>query len=350
MALYKKINIFRRFILQNLTKGIGHCDKICLITLSDKTNPKRILIIRPNHRLGNQLLTTPIIQEVIELFPNCKIDLLAKGNIASIVFNNYTNIEKIISLPRKPFKELFQYLLCWINIRRQRYDIVINVVNSSSSGRLLTRLSNAKCKCYSNEENDSMTKNTDYQHIAKAPVYSLRSYLSKVGITTSKELPSLDLRLSPKEISEGKRILDTLISNKDNKTICLFTYATGEKCYSKEWWLNFYAILKAQYPHFNIIEVLPMENVSQIAFKEPSFYSKDIREIGAVIANTDIFIGADSGIMHLASSVKTPTIGLFSITNLAKYAPYNNKNKGLNTNNLSINELVSEIDSVLAAY
>jgi hypothetical protein len=38
------------------------------------------------------------------------------------------------------------------------------------------------------------------------------------------------------------------------------------------------------------------ENVSQIAFK-PTFYSKDIREIGAVIANTEIFIGADSGII-----------------------------------------------------
>jgi hypothetical protein len=28
------------------------------------------------------------------------------------------------------------------------------------------------------------------------------------------------------------------------------------------------------------------KNVSQIAFKSPTFYSKDIREIGAVIANT----------------------------------------------------------------
>jgi ADP-heptose:LPS heptosyltransferase len=37
------------------------------------------------------------------------------------------------------------------------------------------------------------------------------------------------------------------------------------------------------------------------------FYSKDIREIGAVIANTEIFIGADSGIMHLASASLTPT-------------------------------------------
>jgi ADP-heptose:LPS heptosyltransferase len=55
-----------------------------------------------------------------------------------------------------------------------------------------------------------------------------------------------------------------------------------------------------------------------------TFYSKDIREIGAVIANTEIFIGADSGIMHLASASLTPTVGLFSRPNQVTYAPYNN--------------------------
>jgi hypothetical protein len=55
----------------------------------------------------------------------------------------------------------------------------------------------------------------------------------------------------------------------------------------------FYALLQ-RISDYNIIEILPVENVSQIAFKSPVFYSKDIREIGAVIANTEIFIGADN--------------------------------------------------------
>ncbi|WP_071146482.1 glycosyltransferase family 9 protein [Bacteroides ihuae] len=348
MPLLKSVNNVKRFILGNLTKKIGNSGKICLLTLLDKEDVKKVLIIRPNHRLGNQLLATPIVQDVIDTFPNCKIDLLAKGSIASIVFYNHKNIEKIISLPRKPFNKLFQYCLCWINVRNQHYDMVINVVSGSSSGRLLTKLSNAKYKIYSDDENGFLIKDADNQHIAKSPVCCFRSYLEKGGISfVGKVIPSLDLHLSAEEIARGKELLNELIKDKEQKTICLFTFATGEKCYSSKWWEEFHQCLKSKYTHFNIIEVLPMENVSQIAFSEPSFYSKDIREIGAVIANTAIFIGADSGIMHLASSVKTPTIGLFSITKVIKYTPYNNNSKGLNTNELSIDELLSEIDKII---
>ena len=38
------------------------------------------------------------------------------------------------------------------------------------------------------------------------------------------------------------------------------------------------------------IEVLPVQNVSQLHYAIPSFYSKDVREIGSLIANTDLFI------------------------------------------------------------
>jgi hypothetical protein len=72
---------------------------------------------------------------------------------------------------------------------------------------------------------------------------------------------------------------------------------------------SLYDRLKAEYSNYNIIEVLPVENVSQIGFKAPTFYSKDVREIGALMANTEVFIGGDSGIMHLASASKVS--GLF---------------------------------------
>ena len=69
-----------------------------------------------------------------------------------------------------------------------------------------------------------------------------------------------------------------------------------------------------------------------INFKAPSFYSKDIREIASVFANTAIFIGADSGIMHLASAAQIPTVGLFSRYNQNEYQPYNNNSIAVNTN------------------
>ena len=112
---------------------------------------KRILICRPNHRLGNMLLITPLVQEVIEYFPNCKIDLFVKGFLGPIVFKNYANVNNFIQLPKKPHKELIKYLKGWLRIKKESYDLVVNVISTSSSGRLSAQLSNGKYKFFGDE-------------------------------------------------------------------------------------------------------------------------------------------------------------------------------------------------------
>lgn len=183
--------------------------------------------------------------------------------------------------------------------------------------------------------------------MAKRPIYDFRNYLKMIRVNETKnKIPSLDIKLSTAEITEGKKILHNLV-NPNKKTICLFSYGTGAKCYSETWWLELYTRLKLEYSNYNIIEVLPVENISQIGFKEPTFYSREIREIGAVIANSVIFIGADSGIMHLASAVNTPTLGLFSVTNLQMYKPYNTGSQGIDTNKLNTDDIIKEINKIL---
>ncbi|MDA6070938.1 glycosyltransferase family 9 protein [Flavobacterium sp. AC] len=347
MGILKKINVFRRSLMRNLTKNIGKASSQEDIILVDKTDIKRILICRPNGRLGNLLLITPLVQEVTEIFPNCKVDLFVKGTLAPIIFENYDNIDKIIDLPKKPFKNLLKYLNVWISIKRQKYDIAINVDQNSSSGRLAVQFSNAKYKFYGDSAEESQNVKNDYDHIAKYPVYNFRYYLTKLRFPKSNKIVApLDLKLSSAEIINGKNIINSIVHN-TKRTICIFTYATGEKCLSEEWWENFYAQLKDEYQNYNIIEILPVENVSQIGFKAPTFYSKDIREIGAIIASADLFIGADSGIMHLASSVQTPTIGLFSVSNIKKYEPYDNSSIAIDVNLSTKKEYFKIINSIL---
>lgn len=348
MDFFNEINIIRRRITHRVTKNISNSSDNNFPSIDNREDIKKILICRPNHRLGNQLLMTPLVQEVINTFPNSKIDLFVKGNLSTIIYKNYPNIDKIIQLPKKPFKNLIQYLFTWLSIRKKRYDIVINVDKDSSSGRLSTKFANSTYKLFDDENEYFNLKYKDYKHLAKHPVYSLRFFLSTIGIpNVERKIPSLDFKLNSEEITEGKKILNQLIVNKEEKTICLFTYATGNKCYSEIWWMELFEKLKKVFENLNIIEVLPVENVSQIAFKTPTFYSTDIRQIGSLIANTAIFISADSGIMHLGSSVQTPTVGLFSVTDMDKYQPYNKNSLGLNTNILSTNEIVKKIDAII---
>ena len=347
MKVPKVINNVRRRVMHSITKNVGKSYSDPIIDTSKTLNIKKVLIIRPNHRLGNQLLLTPIVQEVINTFPDCKIDLFVKGGVANPVFQNYKEINKIIQLPKKPFNQLFKYAMDWVSIKRTHYDLVINGDKDSSSGRLLTQISKATFKVFGDVHEDIQAKYSDYKHISKYPIYNLRRYLVKLGFNeNTNSLPLLDIKLDTKEIAKGKKILDNIIQN-DKKTICIYTNATGDKCYSENWWITFYSRLLKEYPNYNIIEMLPIENISKINFKAPNFYSKDIREMGAIIKNTAIFIAADNGVMHLASASLTPTVGFFSITDTNVYEPYGNGSVALNTNNSNIEDWVQAINKIL---
>lgn len=346
MSLKTNINALRRQLMRKLTKNVGTSQFDKKVDLS-KVEFKKILICRPNPRLGNQLLITPLVQDVISTFPDCEIDLFVNGGLAPIIFENYTNINRIIRLPRKPFKEITKYVKGWLSLKKYNYDIVINVVENSSSGRLSAQFVNSKYKFFGDDIDDIQQKHNDYEHIAKYPVYNFRHYLTKLGFKENNSaVPNLDLKLSASELAEAKKILHSIVPN-DKKTIAIFTFATADKCYSESWWAPFYDRLLAEYPDYNIVEVLPVENVSQIGFKAPTFYSKDVREIGALIANTEVFIGADSGIMHLASASKTPTVGLFSRDNIKMYQPYNDSSVAINSNTQSVEDFITAINKIL---
>lgn len=343
MLFKGKINEMRRLFMHSLTRTIGQKDDIIGMNNLDIVN---VLICRPNSRLGNQLLTTPIIQDISSYFPNCKIDVFVRGSAACAILKKYRNIDRIIRLPQKPFRNIIQYLYVWCSLRQKEYDLVINVDYGSSSGKLATKLSKSERKIFGVMDEKLATIYSDYMHMAKTSVYNLRKSLG-IDPPINTAIPTLDMKLDSNEKKRGQGLLINIVNN-NKATICIYTYATEAKCYSVEWWSHLYGMLKERYgQNYNIIEILPKENISQINFEAPTFYSMDLREIAALIANATLFIGADSGIMHLASSSGTRTIGLFSVSNMDRYQPYGTKNVGINTNNKSLEGILDIIDTFL---
>lgn len=338
MSFKARINSFRRKIMQRLTRNIGNRGNH--IRLPEKTS-LRILVVRPNHRLGNQLLLTPLIQDLENTFPTSKIDLLVKGDAAELIFRNYESIGKIIKLPRKPFSSLPSYLHGWLKLPFSKYELVINTSASSSSGRIATLISRSDSKIF------QFSDKIPDKHMARRPVINFRQELKKTGFPTpNTAIPAMDIRLSAQEISDGKNLLEQLTKNR-KPPIALFTYATGRKKYSSDFWIELIGELQRKFPGFQLIEILPVENVSAVNFELPSFYSKDIREIASVIRNCRLFIGADSGMMHLAEASHTPTIGLFQVTSAAVYEPYGQGSIAIDTRVDGIADVIRHAKSVL---
>lgn len=348
MSFKKSVNHFRRTIMRRLTGGIGDGN----LPKVDKEKPlelNRVLINRPNQRLGNILLITPLIQEIIRYNPDVKIDLFVKGKVAPIIFENYPQVDQIIELPKKPFKELIQYAKVWLKIKKKNYDLVINVDKNSSSGRLSTSFANSKYKIFGNEF--EMNSNQEIHiHQAQYPVYQFRKFLelfkNKEG---NLDIPTLNIQLTEQESTKGIKMLNDLIQDSSKKTLAFFTYATGAKCYDEEWWTEFYNLFYPKYSQeYNLIEILPVENISMLNHRLPTYYSKDVREIAAVMKSCEFVIAADSGMMHLSCAAPTKTIGLFKDQSfLERYKPYGVGNAVVLINNEDKGILVEEMDKLL---
>lgn len=342
-----RINRIRRALTRSLTKNVGTNHINQRADAPANSSIKKILVSRPNHRLGNQLLLTPLVEELEATFPGCEIDLFVRGGLAHVLFKNYSSIGSVFKLPKRPLNEIVAYFKTWNGIKRAKYDLVINVAKGSSSGRMSVQKAKSRYKIFGDLPESATQQYADYMHMAKYPVYMVRAEMGSLGFDVQNgAVPVMDLKLDDAELAAAKEKLNALVPA-DKKTISIFTYATGAKCYPPEWWLPLYEKLQERFPDYNIIEILPAENVSQVNFAAPTFYSHDVREIAAVIANTSVFIGADSGIMHLASAAKAATVGLFSITDAEKYGPYGNGSVAVNTNTTDAAGLVDVVATVL---
>jgi heptosyltransferase-3 len=51
--------------------------------------------------------------------------------------------------------------------------------------------------------------------------------------------------------------------------------------------------------------------------------------------------------MHLASAAQIPTVGLFSVTNVDKYKPYNENSVAIQTDLTQVNDWIETIHKVL---
>ena len=315
----------------------------------------RILVCRPNHRLGNMLLLTPLIIELERLYRGAEIDIVAEGNIATEVFATFSSIKNIYCLPKRGFKHPISFLSMLFHIRRTRYDLIIDPSVGSNFGRTLTRFFNAKYKLgFDDPEKRSILthrvpNSMAPRHMAIRPISLVRWHAGTEGRLA--DLPPMDIRLTDAERERGRLLICELLPasfrSNEKVVIGIFANATGAKRYPREWWNEFIAALKKALPGCAIVEIIPMHGQSMLGSEWPGYYTSSIRRMGAVMSGVDLMISADCGVMHLAVASKVPTIGMFCVTDASVYAPYGPGNSPLLTQGQSATEAAQ---GVIEAY
>jgi heptosyltransferase III len=309
----------------------------------------RVLVCRPNHRLGNAVLISPLLAELEALYPGAEIDLIGGGEAARMLFVTRFQVRQVFCLPRRIARHVWQTISLLRQLRRNSYDLAIDACQGSQSGRLLLGVVKARFKLGfpdTRTRAGSLWHSLSWpDHLAHRSVFLLRTaYAQKV----ERPCEMLNLRLSDDERQQaGKALAAVLGATRQHMSgqpvIGIFANATGAKRYGETWWKEFVDALLASQPNVQIVDVVAEHGRAQLGGEFASYYTRDLRRLASMIANMDGFISADCGVMHLAVASGTPTIGLFSVSSSTKYRPYGRSNTAIDTGGMSAAEVAGKV-------
>lgn len=277
---------------------------------------KEIFIEIPSW-LGDAIMATPAIENLIKTYPDAEITLL--GSFVSIqAFQGYPNIKRVIVDDTKKSGNRYKNL---ISLAKSigRVDLAISFRRSISSKFMMFFI---KAK-----------KKFNYRRLTKKEIHLCIRYNDFVNKVLNLKNEVGDLKLYFKPFNYGK---PTLGINPGA------TYGSAKRWYPEEFakiaieMSKKYDIVIFGGPaETNIAKDIETELVSKGITNYQNLAGKTtIPELIEKIAGLDLFITNDSGPMHIAAAYKVKTIAIFGPTKFTETNQWNNPNGEIVTKNL----------------
>jgi len=284
--------------------------------MKNKMKIEKIFIEIPTW-LGDAIMTTPAIQNLIKTYPDAKITLLG-SYVSTQALGNFKNIEKVIVDDTK--KDGNRYLNLYRLAKRiGKVDLAISFRRSFSS-KFMMFFIDAK-------------KKFNYKRLEKEQIHQVLRYNDFVNYVLNLNNKAGDLKLY---FPAYKYPNPTLGINPGA------TYGSAKRWYPEEFAKVAIAMSKT---HDIVIFGGPSEtDIAKDIEKE--LLSKGIKnyqniagkttipELIEKIAGLDIFITNDSGPMHVAAAYKVKTAAIFGPTRFKETNQWNNPNENIITKNL----------------
>jgi len=294
----------------------------------DPSQINKVLIIRLR-RIGDIILTTPAVSALRKGLHDAFISYLVEEPYRELIegnpdLNDVAVIEKDQSL-----KSLLK-LIC--RIRKEKFDIVLDF-HGGPRASLITWLSKAQLKI------GYKIKYRNFIYDIKLPrkpqtghFHSVENHLSFVKALGINVDPPPPLYLPPAQKNEVEKIKKFLEDNglEGFKTVVIHISAGNEfRDWGKDNWVK---LIKLLCKNSLVKTVLIGADEDRTTEKKILKKSKcsihslvgklNLMEVRELISQSSLFVGPDSGPMHIAASTSTPIVALFGPTLPANFAPW----------------------------
>ncbi|MFH1074558.1 MAG: glycosyltransferase family 9 protein [Candidatus Firestonebacteria bacterium] len=335
MFFHNLENTFKGLLIKILFKGSKNIppDKI------DFAGIKKILIVRQHDPMGDVLISTAIIPNLKNAFPDAELDVVARPQLSEKdIFVNSPIIKEVIIFSKKEFFYPLKMLFFVKQLKSKKYDIAIVAGSTSVSftSLLLAYLSGAGIRVgYDGEyfgkklyTDAFLTTPVPYDaSIIKHQVIRNLDILSYFNIPITSKEHYMFINEKEKEAA-GERMKQNGIIKPEVKVVGMHL---GANVLMNRWPVERFAEISDSLSENQKVKVVvfygPKEKNLAEDFKKTAkntVFIQDalpLRQFAAMLSLLDVFICNDTGVLHVAAAVGTKTIAIFGPTDPNQWNP-----------------------------
>ncbi|HSF68570.1 MAG TPA: putative lipopolysaccharide heptosyltransferase III [Nitrospiraceae bacterium] len=285
---------------------------------------QNVLIIMLRY-IGDVLLATPTARAIKVARPDVRVTMLVNRGTEDVLHGN-PNMDEIMTVDRRSLAAQLRFVA---GLRRRRFDTVIDLTDGDRPA-FLSWFSGAPVRIGFNDWH--CPRGRLYTHIVRSGTGQHRidrdlEALKPVNIHAASK--DLQLWLTKDEEDSADQLLNQLDIKRSRPIVIL---QPGARYWFKAWPPERFAELAdgltSQYGCQVLIGGSSQEGdlaqqIRQMAKSRPIIMAgrTTIRQFAAIARKAALFIGNDSGAMHIASAVGTPVVGLFGPTSPREWGP-----------------------------
>ena len=293
----------------------------------DWSDVRRVLLVRLRS-IGDTGLATPSLFALKRFLPDVKVDILVEDWVAPLL-DNHPHVDNVVVLERGGFMTRARVAR---ELRAAKYDVVYNL-HGGTTATFLTRATGARYRVGFKTYQYAQLHN----HQAPSPLllwgqqkaHSVEQQLALLGWTgvPVTDRPRTQLGISQKATQTVNNLLAE--TGLTEQKIALIHPAAAFA--TKQWAVENFA---------RIAEFLTDRGFAPVAIAAPNekalleklcsqasvkitTLDLPLPEVTALAARSELFVGNDSGIAHIAAAVGTPAVVIFGSSNIAHWRPWN---------------------------
>ena len=326
--IFKKIELTgKRFLLFLLSLFLGseRLEKEDV----DLSRIRKILVVRQDDRIGNLILTTPLLSALRRFFPQAQLWYLASKTFHTL-FSKSNLVDKILVAKKRQFIFHPLSLAFFIRkIRKQKFDLAFDLSdenNFSLNNSFLVLLSGARYRIGYKKPESNLFLNLE------VPPSSIRKHASEMHLDLLRHLVGdfqsehLNIQVDPDKRDIVKKYLKEKGVGVDDFVVGMHIGGRGKKRWQVE---NFQKLADWITDSFSAKVIFLWGPEERKSIQKIQIRGKDqivselfpLPILTALIERCNLFISPDTGAMHLAVAGGTPTLALFLDSDPIKFGP-----------------------------